>query len=578
MGNTNISYPTGTMVRHNGVDVDDDYSALNFQGEVKEDPNKTIKITPETYQKNGTVLSEKQPSVLNYVTNKDIVETPSGSIQITDEIIKKSGSTVLTGPNKYNFFGDVLIIEDPNNAGQVIVNLAGPGFFGDASDGDYTLDGNQGSVAGLFTYGGATSPINITSIVAATDAAIISAIQESSPTIAGYGTVNFDYLKTATNIDSFATNALVKATAHGLSSNDSVLISGFTALNGIYEIIVVTSDYFILRDSTMSGTYTSGATVKKLESYTLLRDAFFNNLILTNVRLITANFRLFARTCTGTGRICNSGDVATAGTGYFPTPEAGTAGGTGGTTNLPGPDAQGGTQGTASSAITTSLFDNSFSPTNGQGARGGDGDDNSVGEYFGGPGGAERNPASTSRPTDTFRGRFNLITGVSLSTSTLYKFTGYSGSCGGGGGGAGAFESINYPSGVGGNGGHGGNNGGIMLIAIRYITGTIKIKSNGSVGTNGAVGTAGAMNYSTRTPSPSGGGGGGGGGGSGGAIFFFYQVKSSTIMTEARGGDGGRGGGKLRNIIDPYYLQSFSESGFSGLIGNPGLIEEYQIT
>ncbi len=566
---TEIAEPSGTMIQRKGVDVSDEFDSLNFQCQVEENPNYTIEIKGIGFKKNSTVLNTTEPATVNLITNKDAVYS-GGVLTLTDEIIKKSSVAVMTGPKKYNFLGEALVIEDPENAGEVIVNLSGSGFFGDASDGDYTLDGNQTSVAGLFTYGGVTTPISIVSVVAAIDDNIVAAYDAEAGVPTNNGTIKLAYLKTATGISSFSTNALVRATAHGLSSNDSVLMTGFLA--GIYEVIVINADYFILRDSTFAGTYTSGATVKKLETYTLLRDVFFDDLVLTNVRLVTANFRLFARTCTGTGRICNSGDVASV-SGYFPTPAQGTSGGLGGIVNLPDP-AAGGTQGDASSTITTSLFDNSSTPTKGSGGLGGNGEDYSAGGTHGGTGGDPRNPASTSRPTETFRGRFNLITGTCLAASSLFKFTGYSGSCGGSGGGAGAFRSITYLSGVGGDGGDGGSNGGIMLVCIRYFTGTIKIKSNGSVGTNGVSGTAGQMNPDQST-SPSGGGGAGGGGGSAGAIFLFYQFKSSTVTTEVRGGDGGLGGGRLNLTLSDTIISS---SGDSGLPGNAGLVDEYQIT
>lgn len=574
---TSIEVPVGTMIQRNGVNVSDEYSTLNFQGNTEEDPNHTAKVTREKFQKNGADVSARQPAVIDFLSNRDIVESPSGSLSITDEIIKKSGTSIMTGAKKYNFLGEALVFEDPDNSGEVIINLSGSGFFGDASDGDYTLDGEQESVADLFDYEGATTTFDVDSIVAATDANIIAALDSIDPSTTGYGTAALAYLKDATDISSFATNALVKIEAHDSSldytGNESVLMTGFLA--GIYEIIKLSSQYFILRDSTFSGTYTSGATCKELEQYTLLRDAFFDDLVLTNVRLVTANFRLFARTGHGAGygaRIDNSGDVASS-SGYFPTPAQGTAGGLGGIVNLPDP-AAGGAQASASSAVITSLFDNSATPLNGSGGQGGAGEDNATDGYHGGTGGASRSPAATSRPTETFRGRFNLITGTCLAASSLFKFTGYSGSCGGSGGGAGAFKSLTYLSGIGGNGGFGGSNGGIMLICIRYFTGTIKIKSNGSVGENGNPGTPGDMNPSGDV-SPSGGGAGGAAGGSAGAIFLFYQFKASTITTEVRGADAGWGGGATRHVQDG---DVFFSSGQSGTVGNAGLVDEYQIT
>ena len=162
--NTSLDNPPYTVIQKNGVDVMDlaDGIDLTAYPNTEEDQEHGVLLVKGSdWKKNGSDLIDKEPSAVDFITNCDVEETPSGSIRITDANIKKSGTLIKAGPKKINFLGDTLVSEED---GTVSVNLTGKGFFGDGSDGSYTLDGSQGSVSGLFTKGSAPTSKSIVSI------------------------------------------------------------------------------------------------------------------------------------------------------------------------------------------------------------------------------------------------------------------------------------------------------------------------------------------------------------------------------------------------------------------------------
>ena len=162
--NTSLDNPPYTVIQKNGVDVMDLADGIDlaaYPNTEEDEEHGVLLVKGSDWRQNGTNLIDKDPSAVDFITNCDVEETPSGSIRITDTNIKKSGTLVKAGPKKINFLGDTLVTEED---GTVSVNLTGKGFFGDGSDGSYTLDGSQGTVSGLFTKGSAGASCAITSI------------------------------------------------------------------------------------------------------------------------------------------------------------------------------------------------------------------------------------------------------------------------------------------------------------------------------------------------------------------------------------------------------------------------------
>lgn len=567
--NTSVELRTGTMIQDSGVDVTDEFDTLDFAFEIEETPAKTLEIRAGSFQDDGVNLDDV--SIIDFITNIPIIESPSETLEISDTVIQKNGVPIKAGPKQINFIGDILVTELD---GTVTVNLAGKGFFGDGSDGDYTLDGTQTSVANLFERDDVSSPINIIGIQQATLGTIVD-IFDASPSYPDKtkGLYLYTDLESACNLD-FANICLIQTqTDHGYVTGDSVFIqnvAGTTEVNGVREIIVVSElpDYFFVIGVTFANAYVSGGTTTKLATYRLLRDAFFDDLtITTGAKLLTSNFRLFVKSILDIdGRIDNSGGF-NAYTGYYSIPLSGASGGAGGATSFP--DSQQGFPGTTGDNIIDSIFPNDVS-TEGYGGAGAATGNGSGGD--GGLGGAGGAHGAETLATASRNERSILVYGMLLKTDlTLAKIKCHAAAGGGGGGGVGHFTSVSIVGGTGGAGGAGGDNGGFILICAHFITGTGKIKSNGEVGGRGAE-------TSDFTDSNHGGGGGGGGGGAAGVIVLMYSFKSDTIVTEKVGGYGGLPG--LSIIIDrsgigpPVYISG----GNPGYPGETGEVVEFNIT
>lgn len=137
---SSVSYPTGTMIQHDGVDVSDDYDVLEVEFDVEESPNKTLNFgrTIE-YQKNGVEINATEPSIVDCITNLDITESPSGTLEILDVDYQINNTPKQYGASILNFLGRKLLYDA--GLGEVLFNACGDGYFGDGSDGDVVMDG-----------------------------------------------------------------------------------------------------------------------------------------------------------------------------------------------------------------------------------------------------------------------------------------------------------------------------------------------------------------------------------------------------------------------------------------------------
>lgn len=373
---------------------------------------------------------------------------------------------------------------------------------------------------------------------------------------------------------------VVFSSSHGFSSDDLIRISGVTgipSINKVWRIISLESNIVVLHGYTFSDVLLSGAggTAIKLVDYTLSRDAFFGSLtIADNARLCTNNYRLFVKdTLTIEGALSNNGAEAGT-TGYFPAMGTGGNGGRGGITAFPTPE--NGVAGSNGAAQTNPIFNSSDELSNGAGGLlGGTGDGSTLG---GGTGGAGGSSGTSTKITEPYTTRINLISGNCFSfAGTTFRIKSHASSGGGGGGGVGGYYSISYNGGVGGAGGRGGNNGGYLLVCAGSIFGSGIICSFGERGANGVNGTIGQI-FSTRdkTSSGSGGGGSGGGGGAGGIIVIMSRYTESTISKSVLGGVGGKGGYIFR--FNPVGSPVSAPSGGNGYIGRTGITYEFTIT
>lgn len=265
---------------------------------------------------------------------------------------------------------------------------------------------------------------------------------------------------------------------------------------------------------TLDGTQAAvaGLFSKSGSSYTLLRDAYFDTLIINSgVVLNSANFRIFAKTelrVNGTIRN-NGGDASgqTAGTpvptGFFATVVAGSNGGTGAT---------------GSPAVSNGTASNPAA-IGSAGKRGG----SSGGAYTSAVPGAVT--LTTLSPISNF---FNLMKlwQENIGTTPVRLTTGGAGVGGDGGG----SSSGPYTCG---NGGGAGAIGGTIGIFAKLLSGSGTIEAKGGVGGNGTGG--GTFGCS---------GGGGGSGGNGGFLFVFMATKTFSGSYTLTGGVGGTGGVK----------------------------------
>lgn len=364
-------------------------------------------------------------------------------------------------------------------------------------------------------------------------------------------------------------------TSTGLTSDDYVKISGTSdaTVDGVYRVIgvgynvigLINCQFGSLTDEATGGTCT------KLVDYTLERDSFFDNLTInSNVRLCTNNYRLFVRgNLTVNGVLCNNGDVA--GTaGYFPTMGVGATGGAGGVTTFPTP--QPGFIGGTGGSQTNSIFNSSDQPTKGRGGAGGDGFGSTI---VGGVGGSYGDTGSSTKITEPYTLRFNLVTGNCYTfAGSMFRIKTHAGAGGGGGGGVGGFYDVGHVGATGSIGGNGGDNAGYLLICAGIILGTGMILSIGESGKNGTVGDVGVP-VSLYVSSGSGGGGGGGGGGAGGIIVLMTRNIVSTVTKECGGGIGGDALGQ--KFITATGTAVFPNGAY-GSIGRTGQIFEFIIT
>ena len=372
--------------------------------------------------------------------------------------------------------------------------------------------------------------------------------------------------------------AVVFNSDHEFTSNDIIRISGVTGvdgINGVWRILSLESNIVILIGVTLSATSVigTGGSAIKLVDYSLQRDAFFDNLtIADNVRLLTNNYRLFVKgDFVVNGVLSNSGGDG-ASSGYFPSMGTGGAGGAGGITTFPSPQA--GSAGSTGASQTNSIFNSSDEPNNGIGGFGGGGDGSTL---AGGDGGVYGFSGSSTKITEPFTTRFNLITGNCFTfDGAMFRIKGHASSGGGGGGGVGGFYSVDYVGGVGGRGGKGGDNAGFLLLCAGAISGTGMIVCIGGVGSNGQDGATGVKVDGTHaTYSGCGGGGAGGGGGGGGILVLMSRHIESTVTKNVLGGFGGRGGFITRN--DPTGVLK-APSGDYGNTGRTGIKYEFIIT
>ncbi len=367
---------------------------------------------------------------------------------------------------------------------------------------------------------------------------------------------------------------------HSLTSNEMIRISGVTGIddiNGVWRIISLGSNIVILvgyefEDDSLVG---SSGTARKLVTYTLARDAFFGSLTITDAaRLCTNNYRLFVKDeLTINGSIGNNGDEAGT-TGYFPSMGTGANGGAGGITAFPTPAA--GKAGSTGSSQTNPIFNSSEESGYSIGGNGGQGDGSVI---DGGSGGAFGASGSSTKITEPFVTRFNLITGNCFTfAGTTFRLKTHASAGGGGGGGVGGYYSISYNGGRGGAGGRGGNNAGYLLICAGSIIGTGIISSVGESGENGYNGSVGqVVAGADQTYSGGGGGGAGGGGGSAGVIVLMTRYISTTISKTVIGGVGGWGGMVLRSNPVGSTVK-VAPSGTAGYIGRTGIVYEFIIT
>ena len=137
---SDVSYPVGTMIQHDGVDVSDDYTIWNVDYEVSESPNKTLNLSrTTTYEKNGVVVNVDEPTAINFETNLNISESPSNALLIVDPDYQINGASKQYGAKALNFLGRKLLYD--SGIGDLIFNACGDGYFGDGSDGDANLNG-----------------------------------------------------------------------------------------------------------------------------------------------------------------------------------------------------------------------------------------------------------------------------------------------------------------------------------------------------------------------------------------------------------------------------------------------------
>jgi len=341
---------------------------------------------------------------------------------------------------------------------------------------------------------------------------------------------------------------------YGIDSNWEIFGKGE---DGIYDL-----------DGTQAAV--GGLFSKSSNDYTLLRDAFFVDLVVgTGCTLNTNGFSYFClgvRDLEGTGgQIISNGGAGGAGTagsgqtggtpggtagavahtgGSLPTPAAGAAGVAGKNgVNISSDQTPGtaGSSGTGGAAVAPAIGSNGVA--GGAGGSGGGSSPNGVGGAAGaaGAGGA-------ASITEVNRARLAIRSRIVRAASFVVNLHAGSGS-GGSGGSGGAWHpnpGTNAISGGSGAGGGSGANGGNMLSGAVTSLGTGDIHAKGGAGGAGGAG-GNSDNGSGSNVAGQGAGGGGGGGGSGGFIKDYYKSKTnwsgSYDVSAGTGGAAGADGG-----------------------------------
>jgi len=285
-----------------------------------------------------------------------------------------------------------------------------------------------------------------------------------------------------------------------------------------------------LASSTSFGDGSDGDVTISAGTTTLIRDMYYNNLIVTGT-LATAGYRVFVNgTISGAGIISFNGTAGgnggngsggiggTAGTaaaatvGYFST-SAGAPGvaGISGVNNAAG--------GTSASAVANALV----VTAGGNGGKGGRSDAGAGGAPSGGTG-----ATGTAVVTKFGQILFQTVAGLDVTApGSLIKYKP------GGGGGSGGVGGAQSASSSGGSGG-GGASGGIIALFVKIWTGTFTFQATG--GNGGNAGTCEGTNA---------GGSAGGGGGSGGFVFITYGTKTWTGSYTLTGGIAGTSATKI---------------------------------
>lgn len=265
-------------------------------------------------------------------------------------------------------------------------------------------------------------------------------------------------------------------------------------------------------DYTLDGTQAAvaGLFSKASNTYTLLRDAFFNNLTVTgaSVKLVTGGFRLFVKdtlTTVGGAKVTAEGAPGTP--GAFGVGGGGGAGGASGTLLSGG--AGGGCGNNAAGQHGSNM-------TASYGGAGGAGGADAGGVHAGGDGGTVTAPAAALGTPRMMQQPPGFISGISTGVAIMTAITG-----GGGGGGAGADATA--------EGGGGGAGGGVLVVFARSLV----LASAADIFSGGGKG--GDTNEANT---------GGGGGGGGGVLIIAYENKNAVTFSAAINCPGGTGGAK----------------------------------
>ncbi len=274
----------------------------------------------------------------------------------------------------------------------------------------------------------------------------------------------------------------------------------------------------------------AGLFSKSGSDYTLLRDAYFVNLTVSNGATLTTNsYRVWATgtiLSTGSGsKIKHNGNVG--GNGGDGTAGAVGGGGTAGAalaagTLLGGTAGEAGAAGGNNAVGGTSSGGDSTSVSIGvSGAQGG------AGGAAGNAGGSAGAVGTAAAATMGIKSVWSALMMRDLQAANLDKFQASAGSSGGGGG------ASDYGACYGGGGGGSGSSGGIMWLAASTIT----IATGAFIQALGGNGGDGGDGY--WSTSGGAGGGGTGAGGAGGVIVLIYNTLTETGTLSAAGGSAG---------------------------------------